>query len=197
MSDVVSLGAKRVLSYNGADYVYGKIIRLIDSGVKDIYEITTDSGKKIKCTKNHLLFSEGKWQTADTLKPGSQISVNVGVDEKPEETNTDIRPRGYPDTGYIKENQKKIGRQNIKPFLKTRRYVRADVVKKQIHNAEHLNDISKKGIIGDIINTVFLMTKGSLDGMSKCRKSKKLELSERYSETDAFSSLQKEGKARA
>ena len=55
--------------------IQNKIIDAFSTGVKDIYEITLDSGDIIRCTANHLFLTrKNKWKSIDTgLTPGMSM----------------------------------------------------------------------------------------------------------------------------
>lgn len=66
-----------VLSVNTStkEWEPDKIIDAFSTGVKDIYEITLDSGDIIRCTANHLFLTrKNKWKSIDTgLTPGMSM----------------------------------------------------------------------------------------------------------------------------
>ena len=66
-----------VLSFNtkNKEWEPDKIIDAFSTGIKDIYEITLDSGDIIRCTANHLFLTrQNKWKSIDTgLTPGMSM----------------------------------------------------------------------------------------------------------------------------
>ena len=66
-----------VLSFNTStkNWEPDRIINAFSTGVKDIYEITLDSGDTVRCTANHLFLTRNnKWKSIDTgLKPGMSM----------------------------------------------------------------------------------------------------------------------------
>ena len=56
--------------------VPNKIKKVFFNGIKDVFEITTESGRTLKCTEGHRLFTDEGWKTLGELKPGNFIYVN-------------------------------------------------------------------------------------------------------------------------
>ena len=56
--------------------VPNKIKKVFFNGIKDVFEITTASGKSLKCTDGHRFFTDGGWKTLARLEVGNSIYVN-------------------------------------------------------------------------------------------------------------------------
>jgi hypothetical protein len=76
MDSIPSYKDLRIKSFNGTDIVYPKIKAFKDSGFKEIYEITLEDRKKIKCTENHPLMTKEGWVVAGKLKNGEKVFVS-------------------------------------------------------------------------------------------------------------------------
>ncbi|MBR1807712.1 MAG: FAD-dependent thymidylate synthase [Selenomonadaceae bacterium] len=56
--------------------VPNKIKKVFFNGIKDVFEITTASGRSLKCTDGHRFFTDGGWKTLAQLEVGNLIYVN-------------------------------------------------------------------------------------------------------------------------
>jgi len=56
--------------------VPNKIRNVFFNGIKDVFEITTESGRNLKCTDGHRFFTDEGWKTLSELKLGDFIYVN-------------------------------------------------------------------------------------------------------------------------
>ncbi|MBE8952572.1 MAG: FAD-dependent thymidylate synthase [Quinella sp. 1Q7] len=56
--------------------VPNKIKKIFFNGVQDVFEITTESGRNLKCTDGHRFFTDEGWKTLAELNPGDFIYVN-------------------------------------------------------------------------------------------------------------------------
>jgi len=83
----------RILSYNHNDQVlrYNDVINVIESGVKEVFKLTTATGKTIKATKDHrfLVDDQQLYKRLEELKVGD--SVLVRSEKNPEGR----KPRPY------------------------------------------------------------------------------------------------------
>lgn len=53
---------------------------ILDNGIKDAYELTLKSGKRIKATGNHPFYTLDGWVALDDLKPGDMIATPEKLD---------------------------------------------------------------------------------------------------------------------
>lgn len=67
----VSKGDK-VLTHEG---IYKEVIDTIDNGVKEVYRVTMQDGREIKCTYNHKFWDGYEWVMAQDLVKGKSIKV--------------------------------------------------------------------------------------------------------------------------
>ena len=67
-----------VRSFDEQSYsiVPNKIKNVFFNGIKDVFEITTESGRTLKCTDGHRFFTEEGWKTLGELELGNFIYVN-------------------------------------------------------------------------------------------------------------------------
>ena len=56
--------------------VPNKIKNVFFNGVKDVFKITTESGRSLKCTDGHRFFTDTGWKTLAELESGNFIYVN-------------------------------------------------------------------------------------------------------------------------
>ncbi|MBR3746468.1 MAG: FAD-dependent thymidylate synthase [Selenomonadaceae bacterium] len=56
--------------------VPNKIKNVFFNGTKDVFEITTESGRTLKCTDGHRFFTDDGWKTLGELESGNFIYVN-------------------------------------------------------------------------------------------------------------------------
>ena len=52
-----------------------EILNYFDNGEKEIYEVTLESGKKIKCTENHRFLTKSGWKRLKDIKEKDYIGV--------------------------------------------------------------------------------------------------------------------------
>lgn len=61
----------------------GIVTDVIDNGMKDVYVVTTRTGKQIKATKNHPFYTIEGWRNLETLRAGDCVALpralNVGA----------------------------------------------------------------------------------------------------------------------
>ena len=53
----------------------GVVTHVLDNGVKPVYRLTTQLGKRIEATANHPFYAFDGWRLLGELKPGDQIAV--------------------------------------------------------------------------------------------------------------------------
>ena len=56
--------------------VPNKIKKVFFNGIKDVFEVMTESGRSLKCTDGHRFFTDEGWKTLGELKAGDFIYVN-------------------------------------------------------------------------------------------------------------------------
>jgi len=72
-----------VQTYDGNNIIFKPILNWWDKGVQKTLEITLLNGRKIRCTKNHLFFTEKGWVEAQNLKTTDQLFfANAAVDKR-------------------------------------------------------------------------------------------------------------------
>lgn len=54
---------------------YTHIVDIWESGEKVIFEVQTESGKTLKCSKDHKIFTKNGWKTLKQLKNGDEIYI--------------------------------------------------------------------------------------------------------------------------
>jgi len=74
IKDIPKENCKYVLSNDGSEVRYEKILNFWDKGVKDVYEVITDSNI-IVGTNNHLIKSDSGWKRIDQLKVGDKVNT--------------------------------------------------------------------------------------------------------------------------
>lgn len=56
--------------------VPNKIKKVFFNGIRDVFEITTESGRSLKCTDGHRFFTDNGWKTLNELEVGDFVYVN-------------------------------------------------------------------------------------------------------------------------
>jgi len=72
--EVISLDAHGKLTQAKADLVW-------QVGTRPVYELTTASGRKIRATEKHRLYTLDGWQPLEYLKKGSRVAVAQDLEE--------------------------------------------------------------------------------------------------------------------
>ena len=67
---------------------------ITDNGIKEVFRVTTKSGRHIDATGNHPLFTAKGWQAIDFLKPGDKVALAGNL--------------GYFGNHYMSENEIKL-----------------------------------------------------------------------------------------
>lgn len=130
ISNVSKLNCKYVLSHNGNEEIWKKIIAFMPKGEKKVLKITLKSGEKIRCTPNHLFMTQRGWVKSEDLFIGEEV--------------------------FICE-QKKNGDENIEALSQKPHCVNVDVAKKLSQKGHFLNRSLSMGEIRDIAN-IFMDT---------------------------------------
>jgi len=156
---------KYILTYDGVRKKYSRVVQFIPRGKRDIIEITTESGRRLRCTHDHLIYGEHGWQTAGTLTSKDEIFVNADVANEQSETRKDIRRFGYQVTGHTRTGPNQNGERYIKRYLTKHRYANADAVKMHFRDVGSLNHIEKCEARADTINIGKGTTSTNQDGM--------------------------------
>ncbi len=58
-----------------------KISAVMENGVKEVFELKTRSGRKIRATSNHPFFTFSGWQNLEKIKPGQRIAIPRTLDK--------------------------------------------------------------------------------------------------------------------
>ena len=180
IDELTKKNPKYILSYDGIQNVFNRIIRFIPRGKQPIIEITTETGKQLRCTADHLVYGERGWRTINTLKLGDRIFVNAHADNQQDEMKKDIHQYGCQDTEFIKENRMSNGNQNMKESAMPHPCAHADVETKLSQNAGTSIVTNKCMAQEDIGNISADMTNGIKTGMLKFQLSNNLSLSGHY-----------------
>lgn len=73
----------RSLNENTGEFFRNKILDIYDNGIKNVFEVITESGYRIEATKNHKFMKEtGEWQELKYFKEGDFIAVNGSIEKK-------------------------------------------------------------------------------------------------------------------
>jgi len=73
---ILKLIKLRSVNVRTAKIVPGNIKKIIDSGMKEMYKVTTETGKTIKSSMKHLFLSEfGNWQRLEELGIGKKVVI--------------------------------------------------------------------------------------------------------------------------
>lgn len=83
----------KILSYNHHDQVlrYNDVINVVESGVKEVFELTTSSGKTIKATKDHRFLVDDR----ELYKRLEELNVGDFVFMRSEKNPKGRKPRPY------------------------------------------------------------------------------------------------------
>jgi replicative DNA helicase len=84
--EVISLDAHGKLTQAQAELIW-------QVGTRPVYELTTASGRKIRATEKHRLYTLDGWQRLQQLAPGSRIAVAQSLPE-PAQNKTDMQAQG-------------------------------------------------------------------------------------------------------
>ncbi|MCB9498264.1 MAG: hypothetical protein H6688_02250, partial [Erysipelotrichaceae bacterium] len=164
ISDVVA--GSCVMTYNKGIVTESKVTSAWSSGEKEIIKIVTQSGAEIKCTKNHLIYTENGWIRASNITASSKVLLLAHVDAEQLCTKTNGGDNKFfqEDITTIKELWKN-GVKNIKRSWILFRYVFAGAEKKQdsVTGLLWKRLLSQKGPRA-FINTYMGMIKGQDNG---------------------------------
>ncbi len=58
-----------------------KITSVIENGIKEVFELKTRSGRRIRATSNHPFFTFSGWQNLEKIKPGQRIAIPRTLDK--------------------------------------------------------------------------------------------------------------------
>lgn len=70
---------------------------ILDNGIKEVFKVTTKTGRSIDATANHPLFTALGWQAIEYLKPGDKVAIagNMGFFGKHEMSENEIKLLAY------------------------------------------------------------------------------------------------------
>ncbi len=74
------LAGSSVMTYNNGTVTESKVTAAWNSGKKEIIKIITQSGVEIKCTKNHLIYTDMGWTQAGKITASSRVLLLAHVD---------------------------------------------------------------------------------------------------------------------
>ena len=158
ISEVSTLDCKYVLSYDGNNVIWKKIINFIPQAEKDTISITLSSQEEITCTKNHPLMTNNGWKKSGEIKEGDKI---------------------------LTCDQELILKLNIKDYWRALPFVNAAAEKKSSRDAQALTDLSS-GEIEDIENMFTDMIRGLTTGIYEHLILKNKQFSEHCLETPSY-----------
>lgn len=65
----------RVLNEDSKLFETGRMEDIIQSGIKEVVGLALDDGKRLKCSKDHLILTAGGWAKAGDLRAGDLVAV--------------------------------------------------------------------------------------------------------------------------
>lgn len=144
IDDAINKKCRFVLTHDGNNIVYKKILKKWENGIKETIKINTINGDSIKCTKNHLILTENGWKKAEKITILDKVLyANVDVDLLYIlQTNID-RKNMFSGTKLTKEALKN-GIKYILNILKHCHYVNADVGEKYCQEVRHSKVLSRQ-----------------------------------------------------
>ncbi len=77
IKDVIKYKNKKIIAmdFKTKKIKETEILNYFDNGEKEIYEVTLESGKKIKCTENHRFLTKSGWKRLKDIKEKDYIGV--------------------------------------------------------------------------------------------------------------------------
>lgn len=109
--------AKFVLSFDGNKPVWRRILRYLPRGKNQTIVLSTSSGRKIQCTKNHPVWTKNGWVPAGALKVGDSLfSASVDADFLSPLSGTSRRRSGLSsEEGTVSQgsSRKKNGKESV------------------------------------------------------------------------------------
>lgn len=70
----------RSLDMKTGQFIYNRVVDIVDNGVRPVFEILTENGYRIKATDNHRFLDElGEWRFVRDFHAGMKIGVNGSV----------------------------------------------------------------------------------------------------------------------
>jgi len=70
----------RSLDMRTGEFIYNRVVDIMDNGVQPVFEVLTKNGYRIKATENHRFLDElGEWRAVRDFRPGLKIGVNGAV----------------------------------------------------------------------------------------------------------------------
>lgn len=72
----------RCLNEDSNVFTNTKILNVIKSGIKDVYEIILEDKYKIKCTKEHRIYTNSGWQTLETMGLSQSKNGIISISNK-------------------------------------------------------------------------------------------------------------------
>lgn len=158
-----------VMTYNKGTVTESKVTAAWSSGEKEIIKIITQSGVEIKCTKNHLIYTENGWIRASKITASSKVLLLAHVDAEQLCTKTNGGDSKFSLMGIkSKKDLWKNGIKNIKRSWLLSRYAYAVVEKKQdsVTGLLWKNLLNHKAL-GAFISACMDMIKGQNNGKWK------------------------------
>ena len=160
------IAGSSVMTYNNGMVTEAKVTAAWSSGEKEIIKIITQLGVEIKCTKNHLIYTESGWIPASEITTESKVLLlaDAGAERLCQKTNGEDNSALLLDTKQ-KEGLSKIGRENTRRSWIRCLSVCADAVKKQDSVIAILwKDLLKLKALGAFISACMGTIKGRNSG---------------------------------
>jgi len=160
LDEVGPLSCKKVLSFDGKNVVWRNISAFLPRGNRKIIEIELETGRTIKCTKNHPIMTQKGWIQAGNLRITDQILgfVNAAVDKNYIQKDKDI----FLDIKY-KRDQYQNGNEYMKNYAIMPHYVNVDVDQKlnllALHLIPLLNEAGEEDIVSFVMDMINIRKK--------------------------------------
>jgi intein/homing endonuclease len=68
-----------VITFDNAGIQKSSSAHVFDNGLRDCVEVTSRTGRVLRCTKNHPLLTTRGWKEVQNLKPGDKIAVPLHI----------------------------------------------------------------------------------------------------------------------
>ena len=141
IDDAIKNNCRFVQTHDGNNIVFKKILRRWDKGTQKTIKIELKNGDYIKCTKNHLLYTERGWVEAGKLTIKDKLFVSADVGQKSPITTNIAKENLFLDI-KLKDEHKRTGELFIKGILKNCQDVSAAVENKFSQDIKPLKRLS-------------------------------------------------------
>lgn len=117
IKNVPASGCKSVMTYNRGKVEYRHISAFMPKGKRRVLEIALSSGKSIRCTANHPIFTSTGWVKAEEVRTGNKVLCLADADAALfwDETDGDANADSFQDTPLVFASEpRKNGGQSMK-----------------------------------------------------------------------------------